>query len=90
MSVKMSVKRFAAGAAMVGALGFGAIGLGAGTASAAPSDPVIAGWAQDHGGRWGHDDDGGWDHRGWDNRDWNNGPGWGCVTGPFGHITWCP
>lgn len=94
----MNVKKIAAGVAMAGALGFGAVGLGAGTASAAPSAPVAAGWEQDRGGYWGHDNDGGWDHRGgWDNRgswdnnrDWNNGPGWGCVTGPFGHITWCP
>ena len=88
----MNLKKIAAGAAMVGALGLSAVGLGAGVASAAPSAPVVTGWEQDHGGYWGHDGDGGWDNRGgWDNnRGWDNGPGWGCVTGPFGHITWCP
>jgi hypothetical protein len=89
----MYLKKIAAGAAMVGALGFSAVGLGAGTASAAPPAPADTGWALDHGGRWDHDGGGGyWDNRGgWDNgRGWDNGPGWGCVTGPFGHITWCP
>jgi len=97
----MLIKKIAAGAAMVGALGFSAVGLGAGIASAAPSAPVVTGieWQQGHGDwdNWGHggrgwDDRRGWDNRGgWDNRaGWGNGPGWGCVTGPFGHITWCP
>jgi hypothetical protein len=87
----MNLRKIAAGAAMVGALGFGAVGLSAGTANAAPAAPVTTGWEQDHGGYWDHDGDGGWGHRGdWDNRDWNNGPRWGCFTGPFGHITWCP
>ena len=84
----MYLKKIAAGAAMVGALGFTAVGLGAGIASAAPPAPTVAGWQLDgHGGHRGHDGDrGDWDNRGgWDNR-----PGWGCVTGPFGHITWCP
>ena len=85
----MLIKRIAAGAAMVGALGFGAVGMGSGIASAAPSAPVVTGvqWQQDRGDwdNWGHD------RRGWDNRGgWGYGPGWGCVTGPFGHITWCP
>ena len=87
----MNLRKIAAGIAMVGALGFGAVGLSAGTANAAPAAPVTTGWEQDHGGYWDHDGDGGWGHRGdWDNRDWNNGPRWGCFTGPFGHITWCP
>jgi hypothetical protein len=90
----MYLKEIAAGAAMIGALGFSALGLGAGTASAAPPAPAVAGWQLDgHGGYWDHDGNGGdWGHRGdWDNRrGWDNGPGWGCVTGPFGHITWCP
>ena len=87
----MNLRKIAAGIAMVGALGFGAVGLSAGTANAAPAAPVTTGWEQDHGGYWDHDGDGGWGHRGdWDNRDWNNGPRWGCFTGPFGHVTWCP
>ena len=93
----MYLKKIAASAAMVGALGFGAVGLGAGIASAAPSAPVVTGvqWQQDR-GDWGHGDGRGWGHRGgwdnrWDNRGgWGYGPGWGCVTGPFGHVTWCP
>ena len=39
----MYLKQIAAGAAMIGALGFSAVGLGAGIASAAPSAPVVAG-----------------------------------------------
>jgi hypothetical protein len=93
----MNLKRIAAGAAMAGALGFTALGLGAGVANAAPAAPVVAGilWPQDrgHGGDyWGHDDNRDWGGRG----DWGYGgnygyaPGWGCITGPFGHLTWCP
>src|SRR5437763_1043233 len=59
-SLAMCLKKIAAGAAMVGALGFSAVGLGAGIASAAPPAPVVAGilWQQDrgHGGDWGHGD----------------------------------
>jgi hypothetical protein len=95
----MFLKKIAAGAAMVGALGFSAVGLGAGIASAAPPAPVVAGtlWPQDRGhgddwGHWGHGDGRGWGDRGdWGyGGNWGYGPGWGCVTGPFGHITWCP
>lgn len=86
----MSLKKIAAGAALVGALGFGAVGLSAGTANAAPPAPV-AGWAQDHDGYWDHNGDDRWGHRAdWDDRGWDNGPRWGCFTGPFGHISWCP
>jgi hypothetical protein len=53
----MYLKKIAAGAAMVGALGFSAVGLGAGIASATPSAPAVTGilWQQDrgHGGDWG-------------------------------------
>ena len=42
-SLAMYLKQIAAGAAMVGALGFSAVGLGAGIASAAPPAPVVAG-----------------------------------------------
>jgi hypothetical protein len=77
---------------MAGVLGFTAIGLGAGIASAAPPAPVVAGCPQDHDGQWGHGGDGGdWNNGG----NWNNGAnwgpgGWGCVTGPFGFVTFCP
>jgi hypothetical protein len=98
----MNLKKIAAGAAMTGALGFTALGLGAGVANAAPASPVVAGilWQQDHGHGggdwdWDHGDHG--EHRGWgDGGGWGYGgnygygPGWGCVTGPFGHISWCP
>jgi hypothetical protein len=64
----MFLTKIAAGAAMVGALGFSAVGLGAGIASAAPPAPVVAGilWQQDrgHGGDWGHGDGRGWGDRG--------------------------
>ena len=48
------VKKIAAGAAIAGSLGFAAIGIGAGVASAAPSPVVGSGieWALDPG--WGH------------------------------------
>ena len=81
---------------MAGALGFTALGFGAGVANAEPSSPVATEivWQQDrgHGGDWGHDD-----HRDWGDRggygyggNYGYGPGWGCITGPFGHISWCP
>jgi hypothetical protein len=91
----MNLKRIAAGAAIAGALGFTAVGLGAGTANAAPPAPAVAGWQQDHGGHWGHRGDGGdWNNGGgyWGDRgNWGPGPGWApCVTGPFGFVTFCP
>jgi hypothetical protein len=93
----MNLKKIAAGAAMTGALGVTALGLGAGVANAAPASPVVAGilWQQDRGhggGDWGHGnygdrgDRGGWGYGG----NYGYQPGWGCITGPFGHITWCP
>jgi hypothetical protein len=89
----MHLKKITAEVAMVGALGFTAVGLGAGIASAAPPAPAVAGWQQDH-DHWGHGGhDGDWGNgRGWDNRgNWGPGPGWGpCVTGPLGYITFCP
>ena len=61
-----SLKTIAAGAAIAGALGFAAIGVSEGVASAAPvpggqfaQDP---GWG--HGPDWGHDRGGGWRGRG--------------------------
>ena len=95
----MFLTKIAAGAATIGALGFSAVGLGAGIANAAPPAPVIAGilWQQDRGhggdgGYWGHGDGRGWDDGGgWGyGGNWGYGPGWGCVTGPYGHVTWCP
>jgi len=98
----VNVKKIAAGAAMVGALGFSAVGLGAGTASAAPPAPAVTEilWQQDRGdggdggdgGYGGHGDGRGWgDRGGWGyGGNWGYGPGWGCITGPFGHVTWCP
>jgi hypothetical protein len=76
----MQLKKIAAGAAMVGALGFGAVGLGAGIASAAPDS---GDWAQ-----WSHDGSGRDDRASGDNRGGSNyPPAWGCITGT---ITWCP
>jgi hypothetical protein len=94
----MNLKKIAAGAAMTGALGFTAFGLGAGVANAAPASPVVTGilWQQDRGGHgggdWGHGDRGDWGDRGnWGyGGNYDYGPGWGCITGPFGHFTWCP
>jgi hypothetical protein len=60
----MNLKRIVAEATIAGALGFTALGLGAGVANAAPVSPDIAGipWQQDEG----HGDHGdGGDHRDW-------------------------
>jgi len=80
----MFLTKIAAGAATVGALGFSAVGLGAGIANAAPPAPVIAGilWQQDRGhggdgGYWGHGDGRGWDDRG----GWGYGGNWGYGQG---------
>ena len=69
----MNLRKFMAGAAISGPLGFIAIGLGAGVANADPASPVVAGipWQQDRGhggdgGNWGHGDGPDWgDHGGW-------------------------
>jgi hypothetical protein len=92
----MYLKRIAAGAAVAGALGFAAVGVGVGIANAEPQTPAVSGiaWQQDHDGHWGHGGDGGyWGNGGdWDNRGyWGPGPAWNpCVTGPFGFVTVCP
>jgi hypothetical protein len=96
----MHLRKITAGVAMVGALGFTAVGLGAGIANAGPPAPAVAGLQQDHDPNWGgHGGRGdGRNGRGWDNNrgNWDNhanwGPGWGapCVTGPLGFITFCP
>ena len=95
---KMYVNKIAAGAALACVLGFGAVGLGAGVANAAPPASAVGGWEFDgHGGHWGHgggDWGGDWGGRGgWDNGgNWGYG-GWGygapCVTGPLGFVTVC-
>ena len=96
----IDVKKFVRGAGMAGALGFGSLGMvlgiGVGTANAAPPSPVgpTMDWAQDRG--WGHGKD--WRDRGWRDHDrgWHGGPRSGlhinlpCVTGPHGIVTWCP
>ena len=100
----MYLERIVAGAAMAGALGVTALGLGAGIANAESPAPIVSGiaWQQDRDGHWGHGGDGGnwgggdWGNRGdwgggdWGNRgDWGQGPGWGpCVSVPF--VSFCP
>jgi hypothetical protein len=92
-----SLKTIAAGAAIAGALGFAAIGVGSGVASAAP--PALGGHiAQDwgHGHGWGHDH--GWGGPGY----WAPPPpppyygygGYGpppppCASGPLGFVQVC-
>ena len=88
----MQLKKIAAGAAMAGALSFGAVGLGAGDANAAPGAPVVTGvqWQQDSGdwGQWGRDSSGWTDRRARDNHGGvDYPPAFGCITGT---ITWCP
>ena len=95
----MNLKKVMAGAAISGALGFTALGLGAGVANADLASPVVAGipWQQDRGhggggGNWGHGDGPDWgDRGGWGyGGNWGYAPSWGCVSGPFGYVTWCP
>jgi hypothetical protein len=95
----MNLKKILAGAAISGALGFTAVGLGAGVANAEPASPapLVTGiqlkqdWGHG-GGYWG--DHGG--RRDWGGRrDYGYGPDygygrWGCISGPLGHLTWCP
>ena len=74
----MSLKAVAAGATIAGVMGFAALGLGAGVASAAPNLPAAPAtqWAQDHDGHgWGHGHgDGDWGGGGWG---WGGGENWG-------------
>jgi hypothetical protein len=95
----MNLKRILAGAAISGALGFTAVGLGAGVANAEPASPVATGIQ--FAPQWGHGDY--WGGRG-GRRDWGGrrdygyggyGPDYGygrggCISGPFGHLSWCP
>jgi hypothetical protein len=87
----------AAGVTIAGTLGFGALGLGAGIANAAPnfSDAPQIPWSQDHdgGGHWGHGgDDWGGDGGGWGGGDWGGGwgggPGWGWLPPPCASVGW--
>jgi len=94
----MKMMEILAEATIVGALGFTALGLGAGVANANPPSPVASGtpWAQDEGHGYGHGDcgddgcwGGNWGDRGnWGGGDNWGGPGWngpiGCVSGPVG------
>lgn len=97
----MNVKSISAGVAIAGSLGFAALGIGTGVASAAPP-PVGSGteWALDSG--WGHGGPGWYDgrhdgNRGGDRNDWRPPPppnygyygGGGCVTGPLGLLQFC-
>jgi hypothetical protein len=93
----MNLKKIIARATIGGALGFTALGLGAGVANADPPSSIVAGtqWPQDRGhggheGNWGHGDDGYRGDRGGYGGNWGYGPSWGCFTGPFGQVTWCP
>jgi hypothetical protein len=90
----MKLMRILAEAAIVGALGLTAIGLGAGVANANPPSPGVAGipLPQDKphgnhdgdGGDWGDGGDGGrggnWGVPG----GWNGGGPHGCISGPVG------
>jgi hypothetical protein len=70
----VNLTKIIAGAAISGALGFTAVGLGAGVASADPPAPVLA-WQQDggHGDGRGEGDPGASGHE----------PGSACFMGPF-------
>jgi hypothetical protein len=93
----MNLKKILAGAAISGALGFTAVGLGAGVANAEPASPLAAGIQFKQ--NWGHGG-GYWGGRGgrrdWGGRrDYGYGPNygygrWGCISGPLGHLSWCP
>jgi hypothetical protein len=86
----MNFTKIAAGTAIVGSLGFAALGIGTGVANAAPS-PAGSGmqWAQG----WGHGGPG-WNGGG---NGWNGGyggyggdyGGGGCITGPLGLLHFC-
>jgi hypothetical protein len=88
---RFDIKKVTTAAAISGALGCSALGLGAGIASADPvvpkTSPTV--WSQDGGGDWdwhghGHGHDGDWGPR-WG--DWGPGPvGWpgGCAAGTIG------
>ena len=84
----MKLTKILAEAAIAGALGFAAFGLGAGgVANASPLSPVASGapWALDGGhghGHWGCGDDGcGGGNWGGDQGNWGGGGNWGAPGG---------
>jgi hypothetical protein len=85
----MSVKKFGAEAALVGALAFTALGIGTGVANAeqpVPSTPGMT-WKLDN--DWDDWDD--WDDRGWDGPRYWGGPQYGpCVWVPPAVSMWVP
>ncbi len=89
------LRNIAAGVGIAGAIGVAALGIGAGTANAAPPSPALhAGFAE-----WGH----GWGPRPWipgpppppaygyDYGGWNNygPPPPPCLSGPLGFVQVC-
>ena len=95
----MKLMRILAEATIAGALGFTALGLGAGVANASPLSPVVSGtpWAQDGGhghggggcddgcggGNWGNQGNWGGGGGNWGAPGWNGAP-IGCISGPVG------
>jgi hypothetical protein len=85
----VNVKRFGAGAAIVSAMAFATVGMGAGVASAdqpLPSTPGMT-WKLDHGHGNGRGGDWGWGDGGW-NGGWNGG--WQAPPAPCGAGYWVP
>ena len=93
----MKLMKILAEAAIAGALGFTAFGLGAGVANATPPSPVASGtpWAQDEGHGHGHgwcEDGGCWggdggDRGNWGGGGWGGGGNWGGWNGPIGCVS---
>jgi hypothetical protein len=93
----MNLKTIVAEGTIAAALGFTALGLGAGVANAVPSSPDRAGipWQQDDhggGGDWGHGGRGDGGDRGWGDGggrgDWGGG-GWGGRDDWGPPCPWC-
>jgi hypothetical protein len=88
----MSIKKIGAEAAVVSALAFTAVGMGAGVASADQPLPASPGmtWKLDRGGH-GHGGDWDWGDGGWNGGGWNGGwnGGWQ-GPGPCGAGYWVP
>ena len=85
----VNVNKIGAEAAIVSALAFTAVGMGAGVASAdqlMPSTPGMT-WKLDRGH--GHGGDWNWDGDGWDGG-WRGGPGWQGPSAPCGAGYWVP
>jgi hypothetical protein len=91
----MNLKKIMAAAAITGAFGFTALGLGAGMANAVPTSPGTPGttWPQDD-GWWGHGHGHGHGHGNWGGGDdwgggWGGPGGWG-WGGPVacGSVGW--